>query len=90
MFKFTEHERIFFIETRALTKDNEGREVLVGLTLEETEFYMTFSRRFTTGDRDRNKENRKRYLELTERHEKARIDVIGSELYLLNENPPIN
>ena len=45
MFSFTDDERTFLIEMRALSTDTNGDEILVGLTLEETAFYMNHSRK---------------------------------------------
>jgi hypothetical protein len=85
-FAFTDEERAYFKEMRAITTDAEGREVLVGLTADETEFYMTFTRRFPA-NRDRNPEHRKRYRELHEKRERARLAVLGAEIQARNENP---
>lgn len=85
MFKFTDDEINHLKEMRAITTDSDGNEVLVGLTLEETEKYMAHSRAFLSRDRDF--ENRELYLKLREKHEKARLEVIGSEIYIRNENP---
>ena len=43
MFSFTDDERTFLIEMRALSTDTNGDEILVGLTL--TAFYMNHSRK---------------------------------------------
>jgi len=87
MFEFTDAERLYLSEMRALGADEQGRDVLVGLTLEETAFYMEHSRRFTSGNRDRDPENRKRYLTLHEKHEKSRLQVLGAEIYVRTGNP---
>jgi hypothetical protein len=92
MFTFTDEERIPLVMARALSKDEEGREVLVGLTLDETSFVMERRRRFLaaigTGERDRrDPASRDRFRELSEKHEKARLAVIGAEIDLRNENP---
>ena len=86
MFEFTEAERAHKTEMRAITKDSQGREVLVGLTFDETAFYMSFSRKFLSGDQD--SEDSEVYLELHEKHEHARFEVIGAEHILRTENPP--
>ena len=70
MFSFTDDERAYLTEMRAITTDAIGNEVLVGLTLEETAFYMDHARQFVTGERDHR--NADRYLELHEKHEAAR------------------
>lgn len=88
MFTFTNDERAYLTEMRAITTDTNGIEFLVGLTLEETAFYMGHARKFLTGDRDRHKADR--YLELHDKHEAARFDVLGAEIYLRNENPPLH
>jgi len=87
MIEFTDSEREFHTEMRGLTKDEHGREVLVGLTLDETEFYVTHVRRRTAGDRDRDRANQARYLELHQKHEFARLQTIGAEVELRRENP---
>jgi hypothetical protein len=88
MFSFTNDERAYLTEMRSITTDTNGNEILVGLTLEETAFYMGRARQFLTGDRDRH--NADRYLELHDKHEAARFGVLGAEIYLRNENPPLH
>ena len=75
-------------EMRAISTDSQANEVLVGLTLEETALYMAHSRAFLTDERDRT--NRKKYLELHDKHEKARLEVLGAEIYVRNERPPLH
>ena len=87
MFEFTEAERAYKTEMRAITKDSQGREVLVGLTIEETVFYMEYVRNRMQGHND--SQNGARYLELHEKHERARFAVLGAEHYVRTENPPI-
>ena len=86
MFEFTEDERGALTESRSITTDAQGQEVLVGLTLDETAVYMMHRRKFLIGDRDR--KNRETYLKLHDKHERARLEVLGTEIYLRNENPP--
>jgi hypothetical protein len=87
MFAFTDEERAQLSEFRAITTDEQGREVLVGLTLEETAFYMAHvKRRPIIPDR----EGRKRYIELDKKHELARLAVLGAEVQRRNENPPLH
>ncbi len=85
MFAFTEDEKAYLIEMRALTTDSQGQDVLVGLSREETEVYVSHSRAFLRGDRDR--DNRDIYLQLHEKHERMRLEVIGTEHYLRTQNP---
>jgi hypothetical protein len=87
MFSFTDAERTFLAEMRGLTTDAQGREVLVGLTLDETEFYMEYTRKFEfiTPKGIRETEDRERYLKLHNKYDLARVDT---EVYLRKENPP--
>ena len=87
MITFTDSERAFHLEMRGLAKDVRGQEVLVGLTAEETEFYVIHVRRRSAGNRDRDRANKARYLELHQKHEFARLQTIGAEVELRRENP---
>jgi hypothetical protein len=53
MFAFTDDERARLNEMRAITTNAQGQEVRVGLTEEETAFYMAHPRGFLTEERDR-------------------------------------
>jgi hypothetical protein len=44
MLIFTDADRTHLTEMCAITTNSQGQEVLVGLTLKETEFYMEYSR----------------------------------------------
>ena len=72
MCDFTEAERQYLTETRSLARDQEGREVLVGLSDQESDVLMSYRRQFTSGDRNRGPEHLTIWLELAERHELAR------------------
>lgn len=72
---------------RAISTDENGREVLVGLTLEETAWYMQHSRRFLTADRHHAPESKQKYLQLHDKHERARFGVLGAEHQLRTDNP---
>ena len=75
-FEFTDNERHWKKKFRALATDRHGNEVLAGLTLEETAFYMDCVRNFRDphgGHRDS-----KRHLELHNKHEIARAERVGS------------
>ena len=87
MFDLTDHERASLGWRRAITQDAQGREVLIGLTFEETGFYVTYRRKFLTPERDRDRENQRRYLELHRKHEIARLEMVGADFHLHNENP---
>ena len=86
MIEFGNDERKHLIEMRMLTKDSNGQEVFVGLTLEETTFYVTYSRQSLLDAE--NPKDTDRYLELNEKHETARLRVISAEAQLRVDNPP--
>jgi hypothetical protein len=88
MFEFSDSERVWHTEMRGISTDEQGREVLVGLTMEETVFYVTRTRNRGSGVRDSDPGNRARFLELGQKHERARLQVIGAEIELRRENPP--
>ncbi|RPH50974.1 MAG: hypothetical protein EHM85_08395 [Desulfobacteraceae bacterium] len=75
-------------EMRAIDEDNEGNEVLVGLTVEETSFYLNYLQQRLLGDADPT--DGERYLKLHDKHEKARFSVLGAELILRTEKPSIH
>ena len=87
MFTFTDDERASLGWMRGIAQDPEGRAVLVGLTFEETDFYITYRRKYLTPGRDRDREHQRRYLELHRKHEIARLEVLGREIHLRNESP---
>lgn len=75
--EFEASERAYLNDMRMLSTDNKGREVFVGLTIEESEEYFLLTRLDSNNDGDR--EKRDRYLELYEKHETARLAVLGAE-----------
>ena len=82
-FSFTPQERIGLIEDRALAVDPEGREVLVGLTHYETVIFMEYRRawvRERLAGIHRSEEQRERHRVYSEKHELARLAVIGEEV----------
>jgi hypothetical protein len=88
MFEFTDDERAGLRESRALNTDSQGRQILVGLTLEETAEVMEHRRAFRRGEQRH--ENKKRISALVEKHEAARLEVLGTEMALKRSNPPIH
>jgi hypothetical protein len=64
----TEAERQCLTETQSLTRDEAGREVLVGLTYEESNLLMVYRRQFATGNRDLDPVKLSIWLELSDRH----------------------
>jgi hypothetical protein len=72
MCDFTEAERRYFTEMRSLTRDDGGREVLVGLTDEESAALMAHRRRFSAENRLPDTAALGTWLELAVKHEHAR------------------
>lgn len=87
MFRFSDSEKVYLAELRAISTDEGGNEILVGLTLEETTWYMEYSRRSLTADSDHSSESADRYLQLHDKHELARLGVVGAEHQLRVDNP---
>lgn len=79
---------------RCYTSDIEGRRVLVGLDYQETQEYLGLKRKSLTDDFSKSarvyssvEERRacqKREIELYEKHERARLQVLGAEIALNN------
>ena len=88
MLDLSDSEREQLTEMRALSYDSDGREVFIGLTQEETIRYLQHRRKFRTGQRDR--EARAEYLQLHDKHERARLQVLGMEHTLRSDNRPPN
>jgi hypothetical protein len=84
MCDFTDAERKSLSATRSITRDEQGREVLVGLTERETIRYMSYVRRGGS----RLKAEREMHKQLEQKHEYARIEAIGVEHTLEMRNPP--
>jgi hypothetical protein len=72
MCEFTEAERQYLTETRSLTRDQEGREVLVGLNDAESAALMAQRRRFAAGNTFPDTATLRIWLVLAEKHERAR------------------
>ena len=77
-----------FKEMRAIGEDNEGNEVLVGLTVEETSFYLSYLQQRLLDNED--PADGKRYMELHNKHEEARFSVLGAEHILQTEKPTVH
>ena len=86
MIEFSDAERAYLNEMRMLTTDANGQDVFVGLTPDETDFYVSYSRLSLAGTA--NPDDADRYLELNEKHEQARLSIIGAEAELRVEKPP--
>jgi len=72
---FTDDERTYLSDMEAITYDEHGQEVLVGLTREETEDYLELTRKLKNKSHD----ERGRYLELHDKHEMARLEALGAK-----------
>jgi hypothetical protein len=68
----TETERLYLTEMRSLTRDEVGREVLVGLSDEESAALMAHRRRFSAENRLPDQAALWIWLELAQKHEYAR------------------
>jgi hypothetical protein len=81
--------RDYLTEMRSIATDSTGREVLVGLTAEETDWYFAYTeKRMSDAPRGQNHGNdRARYLALHDRHERARFQVLGAEIEKRTDSP---
>lgn len=89
MANFPDHERAYLLEMRALATDEQGRDVLVGLTHEETEAYLDYARSRLRGNHNPACSGED-YLRLHEKHEIARLAVLGAETEKRVGDPPIH
>lgn len=84
--KFETHERDYLNEMRMLSTDNQGNEIFVGLTVEESEEYFKLTR--LDGRDSGDAQARSRYLTLYEKHERARLAVLGAEVAARHDTSP--
>ena len=83
MLEVSAETREYLTELRSLGTDAQGREVLVGLTFEESKAYIEHGNAQVFGKHVSRAEN-DRYLELHDKHEPARQAVIDAEVEALN------
>jgi hypothetical protein len=76
--EFDAGERAHLTEMRSLSTDNAGNEIFVGLTVQESQEYYRFTRLHHRSNGDSAATDR--YLELNEKHERARLAVLGAEV----------
>ncbi len=90
MFRFTDAERESLSWFSALSTDGDGNEVLVGLTLRETEELMLHRRQIAAAleGTPRDHANKRYYNALNEKHGVARLGVLGAQIQIERENPP--
>lgn len=86
----TDSDRNYMNEMRMLGADQDGNEVMVGLTQEETLRMLEHNRRFLTGDRDRNRDSRADYLTLHRKHERVRMQILSAENEARNLKGPMH
>jgi len=84
MLNLTDVERAYFNDMRSLGVDSSGNEVLVGLTLEESLFYLAYSRGEAGA---KSHEDNSKYLELHEKHEATRLQIVFAEVELRDDAP---
>ena len=83
MLNLTDGNRAYLNEMRALSSDLSGNEVFVGLTREESERYVVLSNPLRSGSFEENEE----YIALDDRHNLARMQVLGAEHVKRTESP---
>ena len=74
--------RAYLHEMRSLAHDGEGREILIGLAFEETEWYLrSLDRERDCAPRsfEQDEADAERYQALHEKHEKARLSLLVAE-----------
>lgn len=80
--KFRDH----LTEMRRISTDDEGREVLVGLTAQETDWYFAYIEKRMSGAQ-RHREDRDRFRMLHDRHVRARMQVLAAEIQKRTDSP---
>lgn len=71
---FDPTDRAFFAELQAIVIDDQGREVLAGLTYDETAEYL----RLAHNMEHRSPDEDGRFKELHDKHEQTRLKMLGS------------
>ena len=82
--ELTDAEELFLGEIRALSTNEYGERILVGLTVEESIWYIHEQRQGLAEQMDpdvpcETYTSRDRYFELEERHQLARLEVLWAE-----------
>lgn len=92
----TAEEEFLFAEQYALTTDNFGRRILVGLTIEESIWLVDWMRRRLLermnpdAPRLGTRSQRHIYFDLYNKHEAARLQVVGAMISKESFNPTEN
>lgn len=71
--------RAYLKEIRALSKDGDGNEVFIGMTLKESVWYQNYLEESFYSDTERCDASQEAYLALHDKHEEARQTVIADE-----------
>lgn len=72
MLEFQPGARAYLSKIRALSTDEDGNDVFVGLTAMESTWYATYLEESFSGTADRSNGQQERYLALQDKHEEAR------------------
>ncbi|SFM64694.1 hypothetical protein SAMN02982985_04820 [Rugamonas rubra] len=87
MLEITAGDRAYLTEMRGLGTDSKGREILVGLTVEESREYIGYLGVRSAGTHASSEEN-ERYIALNDRYEAARHAVLGAEIAARSDTSP--
>lgn len=79
MLKFQPGAREYLSQIRALSIDEHGKASFVGLTVEESVWYQNYAEESFSGTANRADGSQEKYLELQDKHEAARLQVIEAE-----------
>ncbi|MFA7668572.1 MAG: hypothetical protein WCX93_04415 [Burkholderiaceae bacterium] len=71
--------RAYLTEIRALSTDEDGNVLFVGLTAKESVWYQEYLQASFAGTADRAVESEEKYLALHDKHEEMRRTVLASE-----------
>ncbi|SEC50831.1 hypothetical protein SAMN04490203_2547 [Pseudomonas taetrolens] len=86
MLNLSAGDRTYLKKILSLYTDANGRELLVGLTRQESERYLVLCEQIRSSGFVANAD----YYELKEKHELTRMRVIAAQLYLCTKNPAIH
>lgn len=79
MLKLEPGARAYLSEIRALSTDQDDKEVFVGMTATESIWYQNYLEESFSGNTDRSDESEEKYLALHHKHEEARRTVLAGE-----------
>lgn len=79
MLKLQPDARAYLSEIRALSTDQDDKDVFVGLTAKESLWYQDYLEESFNGNADRDDGSQEKYLALHDKHEEARRTVLAGE-----------